>query len=594
VHYRCGPVLFEDPVEQRCIGKVSLNEVAEENSIPMAFGQVIQDNHRESLFREAFHYMAANVARTSGDENPLQPGTSVLCRTACRIQVRMPRFLVFSLYLCYYGVVSGFLVISIKPVCYQVSSMRSYRRRLGTIILFLSDIVILFLIVALAIIIRDIIPAIIPAFPHFIRDIEYAWWIFPVWITILTYEGAYTRRFTFWDEVRLLWKTSLFSTLVILSIVFIGKMGAVSRTVVALTGLLSLILFPLLRISFKRWLITAGLLERKVLILGAGETGILALHALQGEPNLGYKVIGFLDEERSKGSARVQGIKIHGHLDRIERYLSNADIHDVVIALPEYDKRELNNLVTRLQHKAASVLYFPDYAGMAVIGTELRHFFKEQVFALEIKNNLAEPLNYLFKRTLDYLGGICLLFLLIIPIGLLSLLIRINSPGPAIFRQERIGKDRHTFLCCKFRTMYDDADVRLQHILAEDPEARQEWATYWKLKNDPRVTTIGGFLRKTSLDELPQIFNILRGEMSLVGPRPYLPREWEALKDYSEIILSVQPGITGLWQVSGRSNSSYEQRLILDTWYVRNWNVWLDIVILVKTIKVVLNKEGAR
>lgn len=142
--------------------------------------------------------------------------------------------------------------------------------------------------------------------------------------------------------------------------------------------------------------------------------------------------------------------------------------------------------------------------------------------------------------------------------------------------------------------MYADADERLQHILAADPEAKNEWDTYWKLKNDPRVTPIGSFLRLTSLDELPQIFNIIRGEMSLVGPRPYLPREWEALKDYSEIIHSVQPGITGLWQVSGRSDSTYEQRLILDIWYVRNWSLWLDIVILMKTIKVVLNREGAR
>ena len=473
--------------------------------------------------------------------------------------------------------------------------MRSYRRRLGTIILFLSDLVILFLITALAIIIRDILPAVLPGFPIFSREISYAWWFFPVWVTILAYEGAYTRRFTFWDEVRLLWKASLFSTLAILTIVFIGKTGAVSRTVVVLIGLLSLILFPLLRISLKRRLISIGLLKRKVLILGAGETGILALHALRGEPNLGYEVIGFLDDARGTGGNREEGIKVHGHLDRVERYLSNADVHDVVVALPEHDKGKLNSLVTRLQHKAASVLFFPDYAGMAVIGTELRHFFKDQVFALEIKNNLAEPFNYFTKKAFDFVVGAVLFLLLLIPLAVIAALIRIASPGPAIYTQTRAGKNGNTFRCYKFRTMYRDAEARLQGILDADPIARKEWDEFRKLNNDPRITPLGKFLRKTSLDELPQILNVLRGEMSLVGPRPVTEEEIDKhYKDSAELCFSVLPGITGLWQVSGRSNTTYDYRISLDSWYVRNWNLWLDIVILMKTVYVVLQKEGAR
>jgi Undecaprenyl-phosphate galactose phosphotransferase WbaP len=473
--------------------------------------------------------------------------------------------------------------------------MRSYRAKLGTIILFFGDVVILFLIAVLAIILRDVIPAIIPLFPKFSRDISYAWWFFPVWITILAYEGAYTRRFTFWDEVKLLWKVALFSTLAILSIVFIGKIGAsVSRTVVVFIGMISLIVFPLLRISCKRWLIAAGLLKRKVLILGANETGVLALKALRGEPNLGYEVIGFLDEAPHKGSAYIEGIKVHGHLDRIERYLGSADIHDVVIALPDRDKGELNGLVTRLQHKAASVLYFPDYAGMAVIGTELRHFFQTQTFALEIKNNLAEPLNNFTKRSFDYLVGGMLSLVLLMPLAIISLIIQLTSSGPAIYRQSRIGKNGRPFLCYKFRTMYYDADERLQGILDADPKARQEWEEYRKLKDDPRITPIGQFLRRTSLDELPQILNILKGEMSMVGPRPVTQEEIEKYyKDSAELCFSVLPGITGLWQVSGRSNTSFGYRISLDSWYVRNWNLWLDIVILFKTVHVVYRREGA-
>ena len=473
--------------------------------------------------------------------------------------------------------------------------MRSYRRRLGIIILFFSDIVVLFFIAVLAVVIRDFLTSIIPVFPALLININYAWWFFPIWLSILTYEGAYTRKFTFWDEVRMLWKVTLFSTLAILAVFFLGKMGnTVSRTIIIIIGLLSLIIFPILRTAVKQWLFKLGISTSKTLILGANDTGRLALNAMIKEKNLGYRVVGFIDDLTTTKNRYLEGIKVHGHIEHVERYLKNGDIQDVVIALPEFDKKQLSSLVNCLQHKATSILYFPDFSGLVVMGTELRHFFQDQAFALEIKNNLAQPLNYYTKRLFDYVFGFIFFILLIIPIVIISALIRITSKGPAILKQERIGKNSKSFICYKFRTMYHDADERLEVILANDPEAKKEWETYWKLKNDPRVTSFGMFLRKTSLDEVPQIFNILKGEMSLIGPRPYIPREWDWLKEYSEIINCVQPGITGLWQVSGRSDSSHEQRLTLDAWYVRNWNLWLDIVILIKTIYVVIKKEGAR
>jgi undecaprenyl-phosphate galactose phosphotransferase len=393
----------------------------------------------------------------------------------------------------------------------------------------------------------------------------------------------------------MLWKVTLFSTLAILAVFFLGKMGnIVSRTVIILIGLLSLIIFPLLRTAVKRGLVKLGVTTNKALIIGANDTGRLALNALLKEKNLGYRVIGFIDDAAKIRKRYFEGIKVHAHMECVERYLKNCDVQEVVIALPEFDKEQLAHLVNRLQHKATSILCFPGFSGMAVMGTELRHFFQDQAFAFEIKNNLAQPLNYYTKRLFDYVFGIFFFILLIIPIGIISLLIRLTSSGPAILKQERIGKNRKSFICYKFRTMYHDADERLEIILANDPEAKKEWETNWKLKNDPRITAFGIFLRKTSLDEIPQILNILKGEMSLVGPRPYIPREWNWLKEYSETINCVQPGITGLWQVSGRSDSSHEQRLTLDSWYVRNWNLWLDIVILIKTIYVVLKKEGAR
>jgi len=232
---------------------------------------------------------------------------------------------------------------------------------------------------------------------------------------------------------------------------------------------------------------------------------------------------------------------------------------------------------------------------MAVIGTELRHFFQTQAFALEIKNNLAEPFNRFTKKAFDYLVGGMLSLLLAVPLAAITLLIRTTSPGPAIYRQQRSGKNGTMFLCYKFRTMYRDADERLESIVGSDPAVRKEWEEFRKLKDDPRITPLGRFLRKTSLDELPQILNILRGEMSLVGPRPVTQEEIDTYyKDSAELCFSVLPGITGLWQVSGRSNTSYDYRISLDSWYVRNWNLWLDIIILLKTIHVVVYREGAR
>lgn len=472
--------------------------------------------------------------------------------------------------------------------------MFSYRQRLGIIILFLSDLVILFLLVVLATFIRGVLPMIFQGFPIFLNSLLSIWWFFPVWTMTLIYEKAYTNKFTFWDEVRLLWRVSFFSTLSVLIIITLGKLTfPFSRMFIFLIGILSIVLFPPLRIAVKRLLVRMGLLKSKVLILGANDTGKRALAALRREPNLGYQVIGFVDDNESKKNPYIDGVKVHHYLDKIERYVGSCDIQDVVIALPNVEKKKLSHLINGLQHKVRSVLYVPDLFGMAVIGTELRHFFHDQFFAVEVKNNLAQPLNYFTKKIFDYAVGLVLFSTLIVPVLIVSAIIKMTSKGPAILKQERMGKKGKSFMCYKFRTMHEDAEERLKIILDTDAAARTEWNHYWKLKNDPRVTKIGRFLRKTSLDEVPQILNVLKGEMSLIGPRPYLPRERDALKEQSEIIHSVQPGITGLWQVSGRSDSSYEQRLSLDSWYVRNWNLWLDVVILIKTVYVVFKREGA-
>jgi Undecaprenyl-phosphate galactose phosphotransferase WbaP len=214
-------------------------------------------------------------------------------------------------------------------------------------------------------------------------------------------------------------------------------------------------------------------------------------------------------------------------------------------------------------------------------------------FGVEIKYNLLDPWSQRLKRVMDLaatvVGGIFVLPLLVA----LALLVRLESRGPIFYSDKRMGRDGELFSCVKFRTMVPDAERLLHELLAENEEARKEYFKYHKLRHDPRVTSVGRFLRKTSLDELPQLWNVLRGEMSLVGPRPYLPRESDDIGVTQDEILRVTPGITGPWQVAGRNRSSFNERVEMDVSYVSDWSVWLDLVLLVRTSACVLFSRGA-
>ena len=468
------------------------------------------------------------------------------------------------------------------------------KNRIGVLALAALDFVSLFLIFHAAVLARKVLlPRVFSSLPEYQYDFRNYWWLFAVWLLIMLYEEGYSRRFALWDEVKFLWRSAFFSSVAILSMLFIMKRGQeYSRILVSAFFVTAVLFFPLLRLKSKQALYKLGLLRRKILIVGSGAAAVSACTAISNEPNLGYQLAGFIDDSPSPG--RVLGFRVHRGIGEIERYIKNAAIHDVVVAKPELEKEALIRLINHVQHKAENTLYIPDITGIAVSGTELRHFFREQAMIIEIKNNLANPLIYLVKRVIDYAAAAAITILISVPMLLIALRIKLFSPGPATYRQKRVGKNGRPFWCYKFRTMYPDAAARLSQILSSDPEAKKEWEHSYKLKNDPRVTPIGDFLRKTSLDELPQLFNILCGEMSLVGPRPVVQEEIE--KYYQEdavFYFRVPPGLTGLWQVSGRSNTTYEYRVSLDSWYVKNWNLWLDVMILFKTIGVVLKREGA-
>jgi Undecaprenyl-phosphate galactose phosphotransferase WbaP len=215
------------------------------------------------------------------------------------------------------------------------------------------------------------------------------------------------------------------------------------------------------------------------------------------------------------------------------------------------------------------------------------------ILGLEIRHNLLHLPERILKRVLDLLVVAALCPFLVPAFCMIGCLIKLTSRGPLFFGHKRIGQDGRTFKAWKFRTMVHDADAVLRRHLDADPALAEEWRVTHKLRHDPRVTPLGRLLRRASLDELPQVLNVLKGEMSLVGPRPIVALEVEKYGDNYGLYCRVKPGITGLWQVSGRNNTTYAERVTYDQYYVRNWSVWLDLYILKSTVRTVLTGDGA-
>lgn len=416
-----------------------------------------------------------------------------------------------------------------------------------------------------------------------------------VFIFFFWYEDLYTKRLPLWEEIRQIWKASFLASLTLFAIISLGKLSAsVSRTVIVLTFLNSLWGMPIVRLIGKKIMLKAGFGKRKAIILGAGLTGELLLKSFSIEKNMGYEVIGFLDDDVSKSGKYIGGVKVLGKLDEIEKFLDKDKDIEVIIAIPGMLTEKMVELVNSLQQKVKKVSFIPDLFGIPFLEGDMNFFFNNQILVLNVKNNLKNPVNRLFKKIFDICGSILILIILLPLILVVSIVIMLTSKGSAIYTHERIGFKGKKFKCYKFRTMYEEGDERLKNLLENNPDLKVEWEKTFKLKDDPRITKIGKFLRKTSLDELLQIFNVLKGEMSLVGPRPVLSEELDKYYGkYSDYYYEVYPGLTGLWQVSGRSSVDYKKRVSLDVWYVSNWSLWLDIVILIRTIKVVLRREGA-
>lgn len=401
----------------------------------------------------------------------------------------------------------------------------------------------------------------------------------------------YFYRKTFWFELK-----EILRTLVIFAIIEIAVVAfttwSFSRFLWLLTWTFVLILVPAMRMLVKRILDSFGLWQRDTWIIGSGVNAHEAYKAISSERNLGLKIVGFIYSDG--------GIAAGDHIDGIPvslnelKWLDNIDAKTQFIVAVESNQGDMRNAWLRnfMIKGFRYVSVIPTLRGMPLDSTDMSFIFSHEVMIFRVQQNLAKWSSRLIKRLFDIVGSIAIIAILSPILFYISRKVK-KDGGPAIYGHERIGKGGKPFKCLKFRSMVINSKEVLEHLLDNDPEAKKEWEATFKLKNDPRITKIGKFLRRTSLDELPQLFNVLKGEMSLVGPRPIITAELERYNDEVDYYLLSKPGMTGLWQVSGRSDVDYETRVYLDAWYVKNWSMWNDIAILFKTIAVVLRKDGA-
>lgn len=393
------------------------------------------------------------------------------------------------------------------------------------------------------------------------------------------------------DEMRWVCLTTTLMHLALAAMVFMRREGEIySRGAFVMAWVLSILLViacrAVTRLVFarKRWW------GYPTIVLGAGTTGSMVIRTLKRRPGIGLKPVLVLDDNPAKHGS-LHGVPVVGGVELAPALARTRKIPYAIVAMPGVPRDRLLSLLERYGSSFAHLLVIPDLFEFSSLWVEAKDM--GGVLGLEVRQRLLLPGPRLAKFSIDLaatlIGG-----LFVLPfIGLIALLIKLDSPGPIFYSQIRIGQNGEHFKAWKFRTMVRNADYALKDYLEKHPELQEAWQRDHKLRYDPRVTRIGRFLRRTSLDELPQLWNILRGEMSLVGPRPIVDEEIPRYGDKFPLYTKVIPGLTGLWQVSGRNNITYEERVSLDAYYVRNWSVWLDIYILLRTVWVVLTGEGA-
>jgi undecaprenyl-phosphate galactose phosphotransferase len=332
--------------------------------------------------------------------------------------------------------------------------------------------------------------------------------------------------------------------------------------------------------------------QKNILIVGNGKPGRLLAAKFAFEDPMGINIIGFVEDSKVIGEEVINGKRILGKMDNIKELVHENKVDEILIVQETKDYNELINLMERCQIADTSIKISSNLFN--IIPQKLYTEKYANISVMNVSSNYKNINNLLFKRWFDIIGSILGLFILSPMLILVSLIIKLTSKGPVFFKQTRIGKDGKPFMFYKFRSMYiaDEDDEKRKQEMIKFMKGNLNLGSNKKVINKKRITWIGGILRKTSLDEMPQLINVLLGDMSLVGPRPCLPYEFENYDNWQRKRLNVLPGCTGVWQVMGRSSVSFNDSIVLDLYYINNMSPWLDFQLIMKTIPVMLFARG--
>jgi len=340
---------------------------------------------------------------------------------------------------------------------------------------------------------------------------------------------------------------------------------------------------------FQRYLYKFNIGTQNTIILGNNKNAQNIIKEIKSNKNLGYQIHGVLTETGEEKD--IAGIKVVGTITSLEEILKTKKIDEIILANSKLEKNNIIEMINlsdkyKIEFKLSPSLYdvYASNSRISVMGNTP---------IIEIIRTPLEGWGRIIKRLLDLLGSTVGLILFSPIMIVVSLIIKLTDRGPIIYKQKRIGRNGQIIEIYKFRSMVIDADEKLKELLKSNPDKKAEFEKEFKIKDDPRITSIGKFLRKTSLDELPQFINIFKGQMSLVGPRPIVKEEMEKYGHSRYQRMIVKPGLTGLWQISGRNDLSYQERSKLDIYYIENWSIFLDLKIIFKTFSVFFKKNGA-
>lgn len=465
----------------------------------------------------------------------------------------------------------------------KIYKMDYYSEKILVVLLLIFEYIAIIVAEKISLIIQNNIPY--TAGKFYIPDIYFYLVIPAIYIFFVEHTKVNERFIFFWETMQRTFYAVLYSEIFCIIALYVFKSSNyLSRSYIVIFFMISFLSLYLFRQLLVKTCNRLNILKTPVIFVGNGKATEDIICFTNHNNCFGIKVADIVEEIEDINQLRKNIIT------KIEQL----KVKTIIIAIPNLEKSKLLDLVEDIQPLVRNLMFVPNTVGIPVINLEVKKIYESNMLLLSIRNNLAKKTNRRIKRIFDIVFSL-LTMVIIIPVSIVVIvLIMIESPGAApIFKHYRVGRGGTLFPCYKFRSMVPNAKEKLQEYLKNNPEAKIEWDKYFKLKNDPRITKIGKIIRKTSIDELPQFINVLKGEMSWVGPRPIIKDEIHYYGKYIKDYYAVLPGITGMWQVSGRSEIGYKDRVSLDVWYVRNWSIWIDITLILKTIKTVLFRKGA-